>query len=172
MRSEDSLYDEENNLKEKLNPDNLNELDDFDNDKVSYTLRLSKSIKYFTLSDIIINLLWVFISPWYVFPPMFAFIGYIGYLKYNIKCLYTYLIFLLLYICFKIIYLINATTNNTYSNEILILGAILGSLSTLSNLYVSRFIYKFIKNIENLSNNEKNKLINAKIQPKKDLVFW
>ena len=176
MRSEDSLYDIENNLNNSNNlSEKLNPYDDEDNlfsENFTYILRLAKSIKYYTLSDVIINLLWVFISPWYVFPPIFSLIGYVGYLNFNTNCLYTYLIFLMLYIAFKITYLIYCSTDNiNYSNEIIIFGVILGVVSTFSNLYICRLIYILIKNIEGLNDSQKTQLINAK-HTKRDFVFW
>ena len=53
-------------------------------------------------------------------------------------------------------------------------GVILGTLSTLSNLYICRFIYKLIKKIENLNTNQKKYLIHIKPenQINTEFIYW
>ena len=178
MRAEESVYlnvnnnkSNNNNLKEKLNPNNNYNLsenhyennNEFDSDSnILLTYELAQSIKKFSVVDTLLNLSWVFFSPWYVLPAIFSITGYIGSFKYSINYLYVYIIFQLLYQIIRIPISINSWTNNTYNTFGLVMNIILTLICCLSTLYISRLAYKLIKQLKLLDSSKLEELNNIK----------
>jgi len=137
------------------------------------TYKLSKSVKYFSLTNIFFNLLFIFFSPYYVFFIICSIFGYYASFKFNLKYIYIYFTYqiinalLWISICIYDDILQFSEDNIIYTS----LNIICCIMMTLLNIYIIRFTYRLICRLRNCTLDDIVTLKNIRTLKLK-MLFW
>jgi len=168
-----------------INPDDHNTLDDplMDNLESQYSLMndltlrkaysLSRIVKIFALINFVFSVLYAMYNPWFFIPIIFSIMGYKGATSYSICYATAYMFYVIANAAARLgvfIYLFMELPQvqqgkHVFDFIVVIVGFLISS-------WVSKINYTFIKSIIDMTELERNILLNNNYNGKRVIILW